>query len=508
MFNSLSPSSRNVRRHVDHDTTQEHEFEQLILSSPGDGKNSDNLPFHRFQSQSSHWQHTRRICWTLRRVLPLRRVLLLLGASFVIFVLVVLRGGIPPTFTDVRTYESRLPQHNVTEALFDTDLKPPGRRKYLRLEGGAWGVGLNNVLQQVLHMSYLAHKSGRVYVFEDYTWSHKPFRYTLYDYALRPTTVPLNAIISGASSGGVISSDGGTNSFRSVSLEFFDSVCPEKDRVVLDSAEAPLEDQVSDGVQIVDWWLERLRRVEDEPCVVIHSTQKNQVFDWIYFGTKLPLSVLPALTSSPMLTQFAWSPIVLSAVARNFAVLQPSDPRTLLDTGSSAILEGLVAVHLRRGDFQGHCRFLHKHRAQFIGINRYHVLPDRFHPSPRPDSDASRENYVRHCIPEVEHIVERLRKVREENPSLRLRRVYLLSNGSRWWLTKLAKKLVEDGWGDVSSTNDIRLDDEQVQVSGAVDMAIAGKAEVFVGNGFSTLSANIIMLRLAKELKPESNRFL
>jgi len=34
------------------------------------------------------------------------------------------------------------------------------------------------------------------------------------------------------------------------------------------------------------------------------------------------------------------------------------------------------------------------------------------------------------------------------------------------------------------------------------------KAEVFVGNGFSSLSANVVMLRMAKGLPVNSNRFL
>ncbi|KAF9260588.1 hypothetical protein L218DRAFT_1002551 [Marasmius fiardii PR-910] len=437
--------------------------------------------------------------------MTLRRVLLLLVAALILFVSLVMRGGIPPTFDDIRDYERHLPQHNVTEALFDASLQPQGRRKYLRLEGGAWGVGLNNVLQQVFHLSFLAHKSGRVYVFEDYTWSHLPFRYTLYDYALRPTTLPLNAIISGASAGGITSPDG-ANTFRSVSLEFFDSVCPKQERVVIDCAEAPTESEVSQGTELIDWWLERLRSVEDEPCVVIHSTKHHMVFDFMYFGSKLPLSVLPSLTSSPILSYFSWSPIVLSAVARNFALLQPSDPRKILDGGSSSTLKGLIAVHLRRGDFKHHCLFLHKHRAHYVSINQYPPLPDKFTPPSKPDSDSTLKSYVQHCIPEIDHIQKRLHQIRTVNPSLN--RVYLLSNGSKSWLSTLTKKLKEDGWTDVAKTNDLQLDSQQTQVSGAVDMAIAGKAEVFVGNGFSSLTANIVMLRLAKGLKPDSNRFL
>ncbi|KAJ7140126.1 hypothetical protein C8R46DRAFT_1135889 [Mycena filopes] len=42
----------------------------------------------------------------------------------------------------------------------------------------------------------------------------------------------------------------------------------------------------------------------------------------------------------------------------------------------------------------------------------------------------------------------------------------------------------------------------------AVDMRIGEGAEVFVWNGFSSLTSNIVMLRLARGLEPETTRFL
>ncbi|KAJ7160233.1 hypothetical protein C8R46DRAFT_1107418 [Mycena filopes] len=42
----------------------------------------------------------------------------------------------------------------------------------------------------------------------------------------------------------------------------------------------------------------------------------------------------------------------------------------------------------------------------------------------------------------------------------------------------------------------------------AVDMRMGEGAEVFVWNGFSSLTSNIVMLRLARGLDPETTRFL
>jgi hypothetical protein len=78
-------------------------------------------------------------------------------------------------------------------------------------------------------------------------------------------------------------------------------------------------------------------------------------------------------------------------------------------------------------------------------------------------------------------MVSKLHQLRDEHPSLRR----VLSNGWGWWLNGLKGALQKDGWDDLKSGLDVRLDGEQGYVAMAVDMAIAEKAEVFVGNGVS-----------------------
>lgn len=65
--------------------------------------------------------------------------------------------------------------------------------------------------------------------------------------------------------------------------------------------------------------------------------------------------------------------------------------------------------------------------------------------------------------------------------------MYVLSNEWAWALGELKGALAEDGWTDVVSTVDVQLDAAQYHVSMAVDMAIAERAEVFVGNGVRVL---------------------
>ena len=95
--------------------------------------------------------------------------------------------------------------------------------------------------------------------------------------------------------------------------------------------------------------------------------------------------------------------------------------------------------------------------------------------------------YLTHCLPEIPEIVSRLHQLRLEFPSSRLHRVYLLSNGWGWWLNSLKRALEKDGWEDIRHNGELEMDGAQKHVAMAVDMAIAEKAEVFVGNGVSAL---------------------
>ncbi|EPQ49797.1 hypothetical protein GLOTRDRAFT_51573, partial [Gloeophyllum trabeum ATCC 11539] len=178
--------------------------------------------------------------------------------------------------------------------------------------------------------------------------------------------------------------------------------------------------------------------------------------------------------------------------------------------------------------FKRHCARLAGWNSEYMGLNQFPSLPDKFDPTPYINTtreDEKTEYYFEHCLPTTEQIVERLRKVREDHPSLS--RVYLLTNGWGWWLSGLKDALREDGWADATSSLDIQLDAAQSYVGMAVDMAIAEKAEVFVGkwgesgiiflsqhmltlmlSQFSSLSSNVVMLRMVKGLEPASNRFL
>ncbi|KIY51764.1 hypothetical protein FISHEDRAFT_15814, partial [Fistulina hepatica ATCC 64428] len=418
----------------------------------------------------------------------------------------ILSSGIPPAYDDIRAYERALPQHQNPFNASSSD--PP--RKYVRFAGHIWGHGLNNVLQEALLMSYVAYAAQRSYVFEDYTWSHSIFPYTIYDMALRPSRIPLNAFISGPTAGGHF--PGFEHSLLAVSAEYWNEVCPKNKRYVIDSRTVPKR---WEGEELVHWWVERLRGI---PAECVEVSDHELVFDFFVFGESRFLSLWLGLSTSPMLRFFSWSPLVEAAVIRNSPML--AAPHSTSPTDAAARRKGLVAVHIRRGDYSRHCYNLVRWHSSYMGMHQLPTLPDLFdvetlwNGTAAGDEEAITEErtqaYLTHCYPDIEQIVERLRTVRHESSEKMgadLRRVYILTNGWAWFMDGVRKRLLEDGWDDVKGSWDLMLDSEQQYVDMAVDMAIAENAEVFVGNGFSSLTSNIVMLRLSKGMDVNSIRF-
>ncbi|KAF7298988.1 hypothetical protein MIND_00847000 [Mycena indigotica] len=494
---------------------------------PGQGHQDEYelLPETSSAHHDSRPRGRRRPYSTYTRWFTLRRLAILIIVMPFLLVFGVLLSGVPPTYSDIRAFEAALPQHNVSIL---SGVDPP---LYLRFPGHLWGHGLNNVLQEAIVMGYVAHRSNRVYVFEDYTWSHLPLPYTIYDFALRSTRIPLNAFIVGPLAGGALPPPNELAApKRAVSAAFYEQVCPRSVVHTVSAMGAPTE---AEGSALVEWWVKQLSDVQGVRCVEIDSTEQP-VFDRFLFGSPRVLSLLPGLYASPILGAFAWSPLVHSAVARNFAVLRPTDPAALYpplrsltlsstpsDSDIKHVLAGLVAVHLRRGDYKRHCHRLAQWGSGYMGVNTHPALPDRFViPSlagPGSNGTATSKeieaHYLEHCLPSPQQLAKRLHEIRAEHAARHperppLQRVYILTNAWGWFVNSVRSELITDGWREIWASGDITLDPAQAGVGMAVDMRIAEGAEVFLGNGFSSLTSNIVMLRLARGLEAASSRFL
>lgn len=243
------------------------------------------------------------------------------------------------------------------------------------------------------------------------------------------------------------------------------------------------------------------------------------------FGTTRVLDIWPTLFSSPMLTGFNWSPLVQSAFQANADALSPSrtvlssllsflpsaSPEPTIDPYSMEPIPGLLALHVRRGDFSDHCHHLATWSSTYMSFNLFHGLPDTFKP-PRgaewgwntPENHAI---YLAHCFPSVEQIVDKVHAIRTNSSAgIGLRRVYIMTNAPRAWVDVLKSALHDEGqWDAVVSSRDLEMTWEQKHVAQAIDMMIGQRAKVFVGNG---VRFSYLFLLFLKARSPLATSFL
>jgi hypothetical protein len=220
------------------------------------------------------------------------------------------------------------------------------------------------------------------------------------------------------------------------------------------------------------------------------------------------LDIWPSYSKSPIVTHFSWSPLITAALAANARLIHPAlsslTPSSFSPYSKPTPLSGLLALHIRRGDFIEHCLHLANWTSRFSSFNEFPGLPDRFIPPPSNDAQVPEEQarYRARCFPEIGQIVSRVREVRASLKSTtRLTRIYVLTNGRLEWLQELKDALQEDAlrermdpWQHISTSRDLRLTREQRHNGQAIDMAVAQRAEVFLGNGVSFVSTFFFLL--------------
>ncbi|KIM44754.1 hypothetical protein M413DRAFT_432174 [Hebeloma cylindrosporum] len=194
----------------------------------------------------------------------------------------------------------------------------------------------------------------------------------------------------------------------------------------------------------------------------------------------------------------------------------------------------VLVLHIRRGDFQEHCRNLAEWSASYTGFNSFPEfrVRDKFdvpritgHQAKKeadaffevPSMDERKAIYARHCYPDIPQIVKRVRDVVHDYNKFILRargskatngvgnaaltRLYIMTNGDRAWLEEVKGALLRDAklsrsststewqfgwaWENASTSRDLHLGWEEKGVAQALDMYLAQRAELFVGNGVS-----------------------
>ncbi|KAJ7189634.1 hypothetical protein GGX14DRAFT_507571 [Mycena pura] len=443
-----------------------------------------------------------------------------------------------PAFTDIKIYEQNLPQ---IQSLSRLERRP----RYVYFPWASWGSGWNNIFQEQLLNTHLAYLSERAYVFPQYIpRDHPPFPDTLANGTRYMLNIPMNAFVSGPTGGGPLSADGTDDlRLRAVPAEGWAMLCPRAQTVVLNVHDTMRElgiDGSSEGEEMMTRWAKKLREMS-APCV---SIEGGSVFDYMFTGSPRVLSIWPSYGAAPTLKYFAWSPLITAALYRNYHLFGAGEPPEYLQpTGvapytftsfralhtSEPPVKGTLAVHVRRGDYEGHCVSLADWSALYnawsaLGnptVGTYPARPDFVSATPKeyvwpalpdhfavPEGKTQREAALAHCWPSPDAIVARARRVREEAPAgQELRRMYISTNGDPAWVRELAALLVADGWEEVKSSLDMELTLEEQAVGQAVDMGVLTAAEAFIGVGFSSLTSNVVQIRLAGGRHPGSIHF-
>ncbi|EIM86351.1 uncharacterized protein STEHIDRAFT_78833 [Stereum hirsutum FP-91666 SS1] len=336
---------------------------------------------------------------------------------------------LPPTYQAYRLREAKMVpgKEDVGEQGVSV------REKFFFPERRVWGLGWGNAVQELLLNALLAWKSGRTFVWDDYLWHYKDtLHFSLYNNKLIPSRVPLSALISGSILGEIYPGQRPLfPRFKSVPRSYFESqrVCGGRVHRINNEEiteavykEGGIKD-VSAG-RFLEGWAERLRGVEEE-CVS-NGGSAGQIFDFWIWGGRNIYDLWPILHKSPVLTGFGSSPLVLLAFEANKHLLdlppspfiapflpklqvpappptQPHDPSSLSSSNPSSDLSlslstphppisyipnafpssylasarlseytpipGLLVLHIRRGDFEEHCRNLAGWGVLWQGFN-------------------------------------------------------------------------------------------------------------------------------------------
>ena len=207
------------------------------------------------------------------------------------------------------------------------------------------------------------------------------------------------------------------------------------------------------------------------------------------------MPVWPDLSQSPIVRLFGWGTLAHAAFEVNRHLFSPVPLMESYMTASNCLncvdpygpLDGLLALHLRRGDFLKHCTNLGHWGA---GFNAFNMFPDFFDqwipPQGRPEDRMA--VYLKRCLPTIEQIVEKVEIVRKSRAGKGLKNIYIMTNGHERWLDELKTALRDaHDWELIASSRDTTLTPEQRYVSQTMDMLIGQRAQVLIGNGVSCI---------------------
>ena len=190
----------------------------------------------------------------------------------------------------------------------------------------------------------------------------------------------------------------------------------------------------------------------------------------------------PTLSVSPYVTELDWSPLAYSALETNrHLFLPPAEEGGNTAASFPNRFDGLLVLQLRRGDFAAHCARLRELHLDFNAYSRFAGFADPWVPPADGEADVV---YARRCWPSLADVVRKVAAVRRTRAGAGLDSVYVMTNGDAAWAAALERALVREfAWARVATSRDAVWTWEERFVSQAMDMLVAERAQVFVGNG-------------------------
>ncbi|EIW79022.1 hypothetical protein CONPUDRAFT_155708 [Coniophora puteana RWD-64-598 SS2] len=420
--------------------------------------------------------------------------------------------GRPSLYEEYHSREEKLPHYEEYARRSDV--------KYLWAENFAHNSGWGNVMQDFIMMGLVAHATNRSHVFSDYVWDLDHGPYSNFHGKSIPSRIPLTAIVGGPMVGGELPP--GDTTPRAVSRSFFHRVCPNP--TIVNVKDVNTDEIVFGDVSassIFEMWVQKINSIDDQ-CIQLEGSHNLPIFDyWMYGDKKRMLPVWPYLSKSPVVTHWRWSPLVIDAFKKNLHFLAPTSPLSLFsntpNVDSSDIIPGLLAIHVRRGDFADHCKNLAAWSSEWNAFNAFPQFIDKFKVPQSVGLEAAAAEdyktaaYERRCYPSIDQIVEKVSHIRDDADDS-LNYLYIMTNGASEWVSELKQALQRatagsQPWENIASSRDLQLTWEQKYVAQAVDMYVAERAQVLIGNGWSSLTSNVNVLRMGKKFPPESSRF-
>ncbi|KAG6837007.1 hypothetical protein H0H93_016467 [Arthromyces matolae] len=361
-------------------------------------------------------------------------------------------------------YYNKLAKHEESESLRFIRNSP--ENKYVMFKQ-LQGAGFNNQAQEILLYHHLALQSSRIYVYQPMVWRSRGAH----------ATVPLSAFLLGSAR-------------NSISSTVFEEACtPEETKHI----------NIRASNQAL-WNYAKSQLSGDEKCIVID----NWILTWDYLASNGLHDVWPEFQKY-LARYFQWSEPIQSITQRAHETLNLRSSQANYNEG-----DAYIALHLRRGDFEGHCEILSQRQA---GFTTWATLPS-LNVYPPALSTTNHSSVIEHCYPPLNRFVDIIDTLVRDKPHLRT--IHILHDGA--WdhpLVYMQRHILEArltnaaraktaGWVGgpmkrVTHSGQLPIGWGEGDWAVAVDVELARKAEIFIGNGYSSLSTQVVALRLGAD---------